>query len=85
MHSRGSLVNDIISTIDMKLQARYTSMDEDPRNVLMLRRGLKLLNGILKEFASIKMLNGVKTMAKVRYFYLSLSLTHQHLRISTDR
>jgi hypothetical protein len=63
---RGSLVNDVVGMIDMKLQARYTTMEQDPRNVLMLRRGLKLLNGILKEFASIKMLNGVKTMAKVR-------------------
>ena len=51
--------------IDIKLQARYMTMDEDPRNVLMLRRGLRLLNGILKEFASIKMLNGVKIMGKV--------------------
>lgn len=55
-----------MGVIDTDLQARYASTTEDPRNTLTLRRSLKLLNGILKEFASIKMLNGVKTMVQVR-------------------
>lgn len=40
-------------------------MIEDARDTLRLRRSLKLLNGILKEFASIKLPNGVKAMAQV--------------------
>jgi hypothetical protein len=59
-------------------------MDEDSRNVLVLRRCLKLLNGILKEFANIKMLNGVKTMAKVRYFHVLLTTPINILQF-TDR
>ena len=38
----------------------------DARDTLRLRRSLKLLNGILKEFASIKLPNGVKAMAQVK-------------------
>jgi hypothetical protein len=66
--TRGSLVKDLVVVIDTNLQKRYANRDEDPRNILKLRRSLNLLNGILKEFASIKMLNGVKTMAKVCNF-----------------
>lgn len=40
-------------------------MIEDARDTLRLRRSLKLLNGIIKEFASIKLPNGVKAMAQV--------------------
>ncbi|KAG6903497.1 hypothetical protein C0995_005520 [Termitomyces sp. Mi166 len=60
-----NLVNDLIGVIDVHLQKRYASMSEDPRDVLTLRRSVKLLSGIIKEFASIKMLNGVKTMANL--------------------
>jgi len=65
-------VNDLMGMIDTKLQSRYVVMDEDPRNTLILRRSLKLLNGILKEFSSYKMLNGVKTMANVRFLFTSV-------------
>lgn len=58
-------MKDLVIVIDTNLQKRYANRDEDPRTTLKLRRSLNLLNGILKEFASIKMLNGVKTMAKV--------------------
>jgi len=40
-------------------------MVEDDRETLKLRRSLKLLNGTLKEFASIKLPNGIKAMAQV--------------------
>ncbi|RDB22808.1 Importin-11 [Hypsizygus marmoreus] len=60
-----NLVNDLLGVINTNLQKRYFAMSEDPRETLMLRRSLKLLNGVVKEFASIKMLNGVKTMAKL--------------------
>ncbi|KAF9464415.1 armadillo-type protein [Collybia nuda] len=61
----GSLITDLVVVIDTNLQKRYSNRDEDPRTTLKLRRSLSLLNGVLKEFASIKMLNGVKTMAKI--------------------
>ncbi|GLB33947.1 putative ARM repeat-containing protein [Lyophyllum shimeji] len=59
----GNLMRDLVNVIDLNLRKRYEAMIEDRRDTLMLRRSLKLLNVILKEFASIKMLNGVKTMA----------------------
>lgn len=71
LYYRGNLVNDLIGIIDVHLQKRYVLMDQDPMVVLTLRRSVKLLNGIIKEFASIKMLNGVKTMANVRLFFVS--------------
>ena len=51
--------------IDTNLKKRYEQNLNDPRDTLMLRRSLQLVNAILKELASIKMLNGVKTMAAV--------------------
>ncbi|KAG5716692.1 Importin-11 [Termitomyces sp. T112] len=60
-----NLITDLLGIIEVHLQKRYVSMSEDPRDVLTLRRSVKLLNGIIKEFASIKMLNGVKTMANL--------------------
>jgi hypothetical protein len=47
-------------------------MVEDAEETLKLRRCLKLLNGILKEFASIKLPNGIKVMAQVSSFHLDL-------------
>ncbi|KAF8076536.1 armadillo-type protein [Lyophyllum atratum] len=63
--SWGNPVNDLIDVINMNLQKRYGAMSEDPQDTLMLRRSFALLNVVLKEFASIKMLNGVKTMANL--------------------
>lgn len=58
-----NLVTDLMAVIDSNLQKRYVQHSSDPRDALMLRRSLQLINAILKEFASIKMLNGVKVMA----------------------
>lgn len=58
-----TLVNDLMGVIDSKLRKRYEQNSSDPQDTLMLRRCLQLINAILKELASIKMLNGVKTMA----------------------
>ncbi|KAG2013512.1 ran binding protein 11 [Coprinopsis cinerea AmutBmut pab1-1] len=60
-----TLINDLVSTIDNSLQQRYQAQSTDPQTTLLLKRSLKLVNGILKELASVKMLNGVKTMASV--------------------
>jgi hypothetical protein len=47
-------------------------MVEDAGETLKLRRSLKLLNGILKEFASIKLPNGIKVMAQVPSSHLNM-------------
>ncbi|TFK43406.1 armadillo-type protein [Crucibulum laeve] len=60
-----TLINDLLGVVDSNLNKRYSSPQEDPRDTLMLRRGLKLLNGILKEFSGMKMLSGVKVMANI--------------------
>ncbi|KAF9008940.1 armadillo-type protein [Cyathus striatus] len=60
-----TLLNDLVGTIDGMLQRRYSTDLEDHEDTLILRRSLKLLNSILKEFANMKMLTGVKTMAAV--------------------
>lgn len=62
---RPNLVSDLMTGIDGNLQKRYTTMNEDDRDALMLRRGLNLLNGILKELTNIKTLAGVRTMSQV--------------------
>ncbi|KAF9569336.1 ARM repeat-containing protein [Agrocybe pediades] len=60
-----NLIPDLIRIIDDNLKKRYVSMVDDPRDTLRLRRSLELLNGILKEFASIKMPSGLKVMAQI--------------------
>ncbi|KAG6833896.1 hypothetical protein H0H87_007907 [Tephrocybe sp. NHM501043] len=69
----GNLINDIIATINTHLSTRAAAADADSqakKDTLILRKCFKLLNVIVKEFASIKMLNGIKTMAKlVEYLY----------------
>lgn len=74
---RPTLVDDLVQIIDSNLRERYTSGKEDLLNYLKIRRSLKLLNGVLKEFSAIKLPNGVKTMAQVRrWFYLVYLLTN---------
>jgi len=63
---RGNLLSDLITSINLNLQKRYETKTDDPLDALVLRRSLKLLYGILKEFSNIKMPNGVKIMAKAR-------------------
>ncbi|KAJ3517980.1 hypothetical protein NLJ89_g157 [Agrocybe chaxingu] len=60
-----NLIDDLVKIINENLQKRYVSSIEDPRDTLRLRRSLKLLNGILKEFSSIKLPNGMKAMAQM--------------------
>ncbi|KAG6821587.1 hypothetical protein H0H93_000096 [Arthromyces matolae] len=62
---KGNLVNDLLSVIDANLQKRYVASNENPRDVLALRRSVNLLNGIIKELATVKMLNGVKIMTNL--------------------
>ncbi|KAJ2930226.1 hypothetical protein H1R20_g6892, partial [Candolleomyces eurysporus] len=60
-----NLITDLMTVIDNNLQKRYVQNSSDPRDALMLRRSLQLVNAILKELASIKMMNGVKVMANL--------------------
>ncbi|KAH7931251.1 ARM repeat-containing protein [Leucogyrophana mollusca] len=59
-----SLLTDIMQVVEANLQ-RCGSSDVDARSSLMLRRSLKLLNAVLKEFASMKMLTGTGTMTNI--------------------
>ena len=67
--ARPNLVSDLVESIDTNLQLRYASVNSDPRTILVLKRSLRLLNGILGEFASIKMPAGIRVMGQVIYFY----------------
>ncbi|KAJ7781094.1 armadillo-type protein [Mycena metata] len=59
-----NLVDDLLQTIDSTLQKRFLDpVNEDLRDTLILRRAIKVLNSVLKEFSNAKMLNIIKTMA----------------------
>ncbi|KAK7470477.1 hypothetical protein VKT23_001903 [Stygiomarasmius scandens] len=60
-----SLLPNLKSVIDTHFQNRYMTGNEDLKSALILRRALQFLRGILKEFASMKMLNGVKNMSQL--------------------
>ncbi|OAX44518.1 ARM repeat-containing protein [Rhizopogon vinicolor AM-OR11-026] len=60
-----SLLADIMDVIRTNLQSLCSSLNNDPRSTLALRRSLALLNCLLKELSGAKMLTGVKTMANV--------------------
>ncbi|KDR83604.1 hypothetical protein GALMADRAFT_219426 [Galerina marginata CBS 339.88] len=76
------LINDLVKIIDTNLQRRYILLLEDPRDTLRLRRSLALLNGVLKEFASIKLPNGMKAMAQI-VEQLRLVLSNYYSKTST--
>lgn len=59
-------MSDIMSTIGMGLKAWDASPAMEPNAFLLLRRSLKGLNLIIKEFTSMKMLTGVKLTGQVR-------------------
>ncbi|KAJ7368449.1 armadillo-type protein [Mycena albidolilacea] len=59
-----NLVDDLLNIIDSTLQKRFLDpVNEDLRDTLVLRRSLKIFNGLLKEFSNAKMLNIVRSMA----------------------
>jgi hypothetical protein len=66
---RSSLLTDLMSVIDNNIQLRCSSQVVDPRNTLMLRRSIKVLTEVLKEFLGYKMLAGVRTMGNVCDYY----------------
>ncbi|KAJ3989631.1 armadillo-type protein [Lentinula detonsa] len=64
-HAWPSLIDDLMRVIDTNLQQRYVLGADDPRSNLVLQRTLQLLCGVTKEFASMKMLNGIKVMKQI--------------------
>lgn len=59
-------MSDIMNTIGMGLETWDTSPSMQPNVFTLLRRSLKVLNLIIKEFTSMKMLTGVKLTGQVR-------------------
>ncbi|KAH8118388.1 ARM repeat-containing protein [Phellopilus nigrolimitatus] len=59
------LITILLSSIDEALKSFVGSGGNDPRATLVLRRSFEVLNAILKEFASIRMPNGVNVMKKL--------------------
>ncbi|KAF9451646.1 ARM repeat-containing protein [Macrolepiota fuliginosa MF-IS2] len=59
------LFDNLVNTIDARLTARYSSGQDNAQDALILRRSLGILNAVVKEFASMKMLNGMKIMANL--------------------
>ncbi|KAJ7498772.1 armadillo-type protein [Mycena latifolia] len=58
-----NLVDDLLKVVETALQKRVSDpVNEDVRDTLTLRRSIKLLNSVLKEFSNAKMLNSVRTM-----------------------
>ncbi|KAL0949404.1 hypothetical protein HGRIS_009466 [Hohenbuehelia grisea] len=60
-----NLIPDLMNIIIPHLERRYSSPVENPQETLVLRRALTVINGIIKEFASVKMPSGMKVMAKL--------------------
>ncbi|KAH7887621.1 ARM repeat-containing protein [Phlebopus sp. FC_14] len=64
-HNWPSLFTDVIPIIDNALLSLYNSPNGDMQFTLALRRSLKVINAIFKEFSSMKMMTGIKTMAEI--------------------
>lgn len=63
---RPTIVPDLMSEIDIRLQRRASNGNLDTQDSIILRRCVEMLNKIFKEFYSFRMLTGVKTMKDVR-------------------
>lgn len=67
-------MDDVLKIIDSTLRKRFSDpVNEDLRDTLVLRRSIKLLNAILKEFSTAKMPNIIRAMGAVSYFNYSLN------------
>lgn len=61
--NRPNLINDLSQVIQQNITARYSGGQSD---FLSLRRSLEVLNAVIKEISSTKMMTGVKNMGQVR-------------------
>jgi hypothetical protein len=62
---RPNLIPDLMDIINAGLETWHSVPIIEPHGFLALRRALKAMNQILKEFNSMKMLTGIKTMGQV--------------------
>ncbi|EMD40680.1 hypothetical protein CERSUDRAFT_111258 [Gelatoporia subvermispora B] len=62
-HNWPDLISHLVNIINASIEARSTNVS--PSQSLPLRRSLEILNAVLKEFASIKMPSGIKTMGRL--------------------
>ncbi|KAI6163060.1 ARM repeat-containing protein [Pisolithus thermaeus] len=75
-HNWPSLLTDLISIIESTLQSLCASSSGSMLSTLALRRALKVLNAVLKEISSMKMLTGIKTMGEITNQLCGLFLTY---------
>ncbi|KAI6047441.1 ARM repeat-containing protein [Pisolithus marmoratus] len=71
-----SLLTDLLSIIESTLQSLCTSSSGSMLSTLPLRRALKVLNAVLKEISSMKMLTGIKTMGEITNQLCGVFLTY---------
>lgn len=64
-HNWPSLLTDLLSFVESAIQALCITSSANMFSTLSLRRGLKVLNAILKEISSMKMMTGIKTMGEI--------------------
>ncbi|KZT42903.1 ARM repeat-containing protein [Sistotremastrum suecicum HHB10207 ss-3] len=60
-----TLIAQLSTVLSAQAQQRFATPVIDMANTLVLRRALKTLSLITKEFAAMKMLTGVRTMSKI--------------------
>ncbi|KDQ20506.1 hypothetical protein BOTBODRAFT_309717 [Botryobasidium botryosum FD-172 SS1] len=60
-----TLISDLMSVIQSSTEARFASPASDPRIPLTLKRALKVLDQVLKELSSVKVLVGAQNMTQV--------------------
>ncbi|KAI6134978.1 ARM repeat-containing protein [Pisolithus croceorrhizus] len=75
-HNWPSLLTDLISIVESTLQSLCASSSGSMLSTLALRRALKVLNAVLKEISSMKMLTGIKTMGEITNQLCGLFLTY---------
>ncbi|KAJ3710388.1 ran binding protein 11 [Lentinula raphanica] len=78
-----SLITDLMEVIDTNLQQRYVLSVDDHRSNLILQRALQLLCGVVKEFASMKMLNGIKVMKQL-FDHLNGTINAYFVKVSEN-
>ncbi|KAF9247341.1 ARM repeat-containing protein [Melanogaster broomeanus] len=64
-HNWPTLFTEIMPVVEAGLVSLVNSPNATMASTLSLRRSLKVLNSILKELSSMKMLTGVKTMSEI--------------------
>lgn len=82
-YCRPTLLNDLFDMINTQMAARYGAGISHPPSIIPLRRALDVLNQVIKEFTSMKMLGGVNTTASV--CLMSLCCPRPNLRYESFR